>query len=34
MRTNKNYNVDLTKVSDRKLMFDFAKKTYLDEKTP
>ena len=30
--TNKNYNVDLAKYQDKKLIFDFAKEVYFDEK--
>ena len=32
MITNKNYNVDLAELSDKKLMFGFAKEIYFDEK--
>ena len=32
--TNKNYNVDLANSSDEKLMYDFAKALYFDEKVP
>ena len=32
MITNKNYNVDLAKLADRKLMYDFAKEMYFDVK--
>ena len=32
MITNKKYNVDLANLSDRKLMFEFAKGMYFDEK--
>ena len=32
MITNKNYNVDLACLSDRKVVFDFAKEMYFDEK--
>ena len=31
--TNKIYNVDLAKLLDKKVMFDFAKEMYFDEKT-
>ena len=34
MITNKNYKVDLAKFSDKKLLYDFAKEMYFDEKTP
>ena len=34
MITNKNYDVDLASLSDKKLMFDFAKEMYFDEKAP
>ena len=30
--TNKNYNVDLANLSKKKLMYDFAKETFFDEK--
>ena len=30
--TNKNYNVDLAKLSDKKLMYDFAKEMNFDLK--
>ena len=33
MITNKNYNVDLAKLSDKKLMYDFAKEKNFDMKT-
>ena len=33
MITNKNYNVDLAKLSDKKLMYNFAKATNFDTKT-
>ena len=32
MITNNNYNVDLANLSDKKLLFDFAKEKYFDEK--
>ena len=32
MITNKNYNVDLANLSDKKLMYDFAKEMYFDQK--
>ena len=32
MITNKNYNVDLAKLSEKKLLFDFATERYFDEK--
>ena len=32
MITNKNYNVDLAKLSDKKIMYDFAKEMYFDER--
>ena len=32
MMTNKNYNVDLAKLPDKKLMFEFSKEMYFDEK--
>ena len=32
MMTNKNYNVDLASLSDKKLMYDFAKETNFDTK--
>ena len=32
MMTNKNFNVDLAKLPDKKMMFDFAKELYVDEK--
>ena len=31
--TNKNYNVDLANLSDKKIMFEFAKEMFFDEKT-
>ena len=34
MMTNKNYNVDLANLLDKKLMFEFAKEMYFDEKAP
>ena len=34
MITNKNYNVDLASLSDKKLMYDFAKEMYFDAKAP
>ena len=34
MKTNKNYNVDLASLSDKKLMYDFAKGMYFDVKAP
>ena len=33
MMTSENYNVDLANVSDKKLMYDFAKEMYFDDKT-
>ena len=33
MMTSNNYNVDLAKLTDKKLLFDFAKEMYFDEKT-
>ena len=33
MITNKNYNVDLACLSDKNLMYDFAKEMYFDVKT-
>ena len=33
MKTNKNYNVDLASLSDKKLMYDFAKEMHFDVKT-
>ena len=32
MITNKNYNVDLASLSDKKLMYDFAKEMHYDER--
>ena len=32
--TDENYNVDLAKVSDKKIMFEFAKEMYFDVKAP
>ena len=32
MITNKNYNVDLASLSDKKLMYDFAKEMHFDVK--
>ena len=32
MITNKNYNVDLASLSDKKLMYDFAKEMHFDER--
>ena len=32
MITNKNYNIDLAKVSDKKLLYDFSKEVNFDEK--
>ena len=32
MMTNRNYNVDLAKLSHKKLMFEFAKEKYFNEK--
>ena len=32
MITNKNYNVDLARLSDKKLMYDFAKEMHFDER--
>ena len=32
--TNRNYNVDLAKLSDKKIIYDFAKEMYFDEKAP
>ena len=32
MITNRSYYVDLTELSDKNLMFDFAKEMYFDEK--
>ena len=32
MITNKNYNVDLASLSDKNLMYDFAKETHFDER--
>ena len=32
MITNKNYNVDLANLVDKKIMYDFAKEMYFDEK--
>ena len=32
--TNKNYNVDLASLSDKKLMYDFAKEMYSDVEAP
>ena len=32
MITNKNYNVDLSSLSDKKLMYDFAKEMHFDER--
>ena len=34
MLTNKNYNVDLASLQDRKLMYDFAKAVNFDTKAP
>ena len=34
MITNKNYNVDLASLSDKKLMYDFAKEVHFDLKWP
>ena len=34
MLTNKNYNFDLAELSDKKLLSDFAKEIYFDEKAP
>ena len=34
MTTNKNYNVDLASLSDKKLLYDFAKEMYYDVKDP
>ena len=34
MMTNENYDVDLASLSDKKLMYDFAKETHFDEKAP
>ena len=34
MITNENYNVDLAKLSDKKLMYDFAKEMNFDLKAP
>ena len=34
MITNKNYNVDLANLSDKKLRYDFAKEMYFDVKAP
>ena len=34
MITNKNYNVDLASLQDKKLMYDFAKEMKFDLKTP
>ena len=34
MMTNKNYNVHLANLLDKKLMFEFAKEMYFDEKAP
>ena len=34
MIINKNYNVDLANLVDKKLMYDFAKNIYHDEKAP
>ena len=30
-KTNKSYHVDLAKLPDRKIMYDFAKEMYFDE---
>ena len=32
MKTNKNYNVDLANLPDKKLMYEFGKEMYFDEK--
>ena len=32
--TNINYSVDLAKLSDKKLLYNFAKEMYFDERTP
>ena len=32
MITNKNYNIDLASLSDKKLMYDFAKEMHFDER--
>ena len=32
MITNKNYNIDLASLADKKLMYDFAKEMYFDER--
>ena len=34
MITNKNYNADLASLSDKKLMYDFAKEMYFDVRAP
>ena len=34
MITNKNYNADLAKLSDKKLMYDFAKEMNFDVRAP
>ena len=34
MITNKNYNVDLASLADKKLLFDFAKEMHFDMKAP
>ena len=34
MITNKNFNVDLASLSDKKLMYDFAKQMHFDKKAP
>ena len=34
MITNKSYNVDLASLSDKKLLYDFAKELYFDVKAP
>ena len=34
MVTNKNYNIDVAKFADKKVMLDFAKQMCFDERTP